>query len=345
MQDISRILRRKFPTQTALLEGCKKATRLEDDQWPLNGDEIAERKKNGWNKLPPADLTQHYAYPPMKRRRVQGDDENNVTGSIGNTFNVSMTASYSVGVSTTMQDPSAFSYPGGFTTAASQLQAIEAERALKEPKPTKAGTTASHNKQSTHASEPHKRLRGQSTLSSFLRTEQLNNTFTSTNLLTSKPPSTTASSRTIKASPPKRIPLPKPAPAPTRPKPPPTPTHPPPRNPLASIPLPLTTHRLPTHPTSTRPRPTADHPHKTYLFLSSSPPPSAEAEAEQEDAMLNRTMSSSGIRSAATCHTPVQAQSQGGRRTLGVKRSVDGWATRGRGKGGFAVPRGGGGGG
>jgi len=54
--------------------------------------------------------------------------------------------------------------------------------------------------------------------------------------------------------------------------------------------------------------------------------------------MLNRTLHG---------HTPsvahVQAQNKVGRRTLGVKRSVDGWAARGRGKGGFAVLRGGGG--
>lgn len=55
--------------------------------------------------------------------------------------------------------------------------------------------------------------------------------------------------------------------------------------------------------------------------------------------MLNRTMSSSGIRATATSDTLVQAEVRGGRRTLGVKRSVDGWAARGRGKGGFAVPR------
>lgn len=130
------------------------------------------------------------------------------------------------------------------------------------------------------------------------------------------------------------------------------------RRPLASIPSALGNHKLrPTNNIGRPCRPTTnnDQPSKPYVFLSSSPPPLEivveKAEAKNEDqlhsiaitgkAQLNVQMENKNnhVRPAATFHTTSVAQVQAApnihKKTLGVRRSMTGWANRA--KRGFSV--------
>jgi len=121
------------------------------------------------------------------------------------------------------------------------------------------------------------------------------------------------------------------------------------RQPILPIPQPLAEHRLtsaliPTRPPKIPQGP--DHKSKQYPFFSSSPPPieslSEEAEASDEKALCvdksrnqNRTQTESQIsdsRSAMTFHVTTTTQvrsAQATTRTLGVRRSMNGWTNRG----------------
>ncbi|KAI9810040.1 MAG: hypothetical protein M1827_006738 [Pycnora praestabilis] len=123
----------------------------------------------------------------------------------------------------------------------------------------------------------------------------------------------------------------------------------PPRN----IPRSHENHRPRVTPLQGRPRPSlrqCDHMPKQYVFLSSSPPPlehlSEEAEATKSSETLSKPAAlvkhpigvtassySNNIRPATTMHMTSMAQFQAidkaPRRTLGVRRSINGWANRG----------------
>lgn len=131
------------------------------------------------------------------------------------------------------------------------------------------------------------------------------------------------------------------------------------RRPLASIPSALGNHKL--RPTNNIGRPCLpttnnDQPSKPYVFLWSSPPPLEivveKAEAKNEDqlhsmaitgkAQINVQMENKNnhVRPAATFHTTSVAQVQAApnihKKTLGVRRSMTGWANRAR--KGFSAP-------
>ena len=133
--------------------------------------------------------------------------------------------------------------------------------------------------------------------------------------------------------------------------------HPPPTvAPMLPIPQPLAKHKLRPIPNTTRPRFTADeepHGKNKYGFLSSSP------SRTQDDADASKSpLQPKGIeqensgpqqaaapkyndsRPAATFHTTSMAQAQAAstarKKTLGVRRSMTGWSSRGG--QGFSVP-------
>lgn len=130
---------------------------------------------------------------------------------------------------------------------------------------------------------------------------------------------------------------------------------PPTRAPMHLIPQPLASHKIRPMPNTTRPRFNADgelHGKKDYAFLSSSPP-RARDEADTTTSPLKPNSIEQGknmplpaaptyndSRPAATLHTTSVAQVSAAntvhRKTLGVRRSMNGWSSRGG--QGFSVP-------
>ena len=350
VQDIARILRRECPTEAALLNSCKSAPSLEDNKWPLDGTEIHDPKDFKWNRLPHANSMREHTFPPSKRRKLHDDDVQDSDGSFEGFVCLPLAASRRVGI-TTMEMPSSFSYVSGFTSAATQLRAAQSEESSYRSKRSRAGNDNNSDKESPKKIKPEKRLQGQSTLSNFIAkrpagkeapiptvpriSEKVPNT--STELQETNPSKTASTSFTVQI----------PALRNTTPK-----LDSPPRKPLSSIPQSLSTHRLQNRPTG-RPHPpprTDEQPTKDYVFLSSSPPQPTtindfENDAVKEEETMTPLSYTNIIKPAKTFHTTTIAQLQssnnGSRRTLGVKRSMNGWAARGNKM--FAVPRGGGG--
>ena len=388
IQDIARILRRDYPAEKTIISDSSTAKSLEDDQWPPDGSEAPKEAKRRWNKwsMTNDDLDRHH---PSKRRRMLSPTDPDLTR-----IPAAQPDLYAISTnSTTMQNTSNFSYVAhaGFTTAASQLQVIEAEVAISMKTTIIQRSDTTTSKKSKKASSSTKRPAGQSSLATFFekknsadigpkpcpqdkrpKPQQLGPTLSQTREESSL--SRQHIPRTIIA--PTNL-LINEAVVPT------------PRLPLASIPQPLSSHRFQPL-TSTRPRPLPatstvpshnEPPLNPYPFLSSSPPkPSEPIPRDREnDRLKNSTTVPSHVkiiggnydadhwkkwneakdtqsaqemneeqepkeerqRPATTYHTTSMQQLGNGRRTLGVKRSMGGWAARGRGKGGggFEVPR------
>ena len=348
VQDISRILRRECPTDWALLESSKAVANLEDNALPLDGSDNAREAGSRWNNWTASDPLADFAKPSLKRRRVQADYTDNADAMLTGFGKMPIPAIFSTSCPVTMQDPSTFSYHGGFTSASAQLQVTGGETTSRRSKEGRAGAVDPTRQQNTSPKKgpSQKCLHGQGTLSHFLTRRSASAVSSApTGLDTLNPLATIASTEVGIAAPAQfknaQLALPEAASAAAV-------NQIPQRKPLGSIPQSLATHRFQQHP-ATRPRPPRSHDHqstKDYIFLSSSPPRSAslsqpEGEVASEDSVLNRTMHGSAVISAKTYHTTSMAQVQssinGSKRTLGVKRSMNGWAVRGN--KGFAVPR------
>ena len=353
VQDISRILRRECPTEWALLESSKAVANLEDNALPLDGSDNAREAGSRWKNSSTSDQFAELANPSTKRRKVQADYTENADTMLTGFGKMPIPATFSTSCPVTMQDPSTFSYHRGFTTASAQLQVTEGETTLSRLEQGRAGAVdLTRQRSRSPKKEPsQKRLHGQSTLSHFL-------TRRSASAVSSAPPNpedlsplaTIASTEVGIATPAQfkstHLALPEAASAILASAA--VVNQIPQRRPLGSTPQSLATHRFQQHPTTQPrpPRPRDEDSPKGYVFLSSSPPQSTslsrpEGEAASEDSMLNCTMHGSAVKSAKTYHTTSMAQIQssknGSRRTLGVKRSMNGWATRGH--KGFAVPK------
>ena len=347
VNDIARILRRDTPTQAQISKASHTLQSMHDNLWPLTGEEtkaIGEK----WSRWDSSESCDH----PYKRRKMQDDDHRAMSDAA--LRRDSYMASH-VSSTTTMQSSSTFSYNTGFTSAAAQLQQVDGSRKMKaRPSEVEMSSNACKREaDSSHLSslEP----RGQSNLMSFWGTktgrksrntpfEVLAEEIPEMSVARRSRPSPYETVSSLMATRDQassevsglRVPA--------------RPTHSP-------IPEALATHRLQPLSNTNRPRPLGheDEPlvKKTYVFLSSSPPHIEElvetAERQCEDRSPTRIESrvegeitplQKDIVPSRTFHTTSIAQLQsdrGPRKTLGVRRSMNGWSARG--SHGFSVPK------
>ena len=328
VNDISHILRRGSPLEAEVVEASKSLQSREDNLWPLNGEEDIKAVQARWSKWDADVGNEHVA----KRRRIK--DGENVDHVVGISSACSLST---LGNATTMQRSSTFSCNGsnGFISAASQLQHVEHEKAMTAK--SKALTCEGRGPLSMVGNRKLRSQENQGNLMSLWgkRGKSNANDVASASLGISqedldyhqavKASLETAVKRSNDGS------------------------HFAARKPLSAIPQPLAAHRLPATMSSTQPHLTTDGaepPKKQYVFLSSSPPPVEgllEAAEKQSEETLHTDASEAegNIRPAKTFHTTSVAQLQTTamppKRTLGVRRSMNGWAARTN--HGFSIPK------
>ena len=332
VNDLSRILRRSCPAEAHILEARKKLLSHEDDLWPVNAEEDTKAVQARWSKWDEARGNEHVA----KRRRVNGSER---VDSLAESKTTCLLTT--IGAATTMQNSSSFSYHGksGFISAASQMQHIEKEKSIyassnallgegkRPPKANSDNKLRSQQEQrrdliSMWGGDKHNAKNKESFSLDTLEEEDYQK-------------AVRASMETLSQASSDR-------------------SHVVPREPLSVLPQALATQRLPMTSSSTRPALTIDGDEpakKQYVFLSSSPPPvESVPEAVEEHAEDSHTCAMSGLKGifqptdvqpATTFHTTsvsqVSATSGAAKKTLGVRRSMNGWSTRT--PQGFSVPR------
>lgn len=341
VNDICHILGRDYPNKAQIEQASQNLQSHHDDLWPLNGEEDVKAIGTRWSKWDSYNKDEHVA----KRQRTNSDEDVDCRETHGDVRSLSVYGVSTVGSTTTMQNNSAFSY-GGFVTATLQHEHEEQHKGS-EVKPTrvkdKRKNTSSQN--------------GQGSLMSFLGKGNKPDA----KLEHSCRPKGNAQGRTAKRSlghehcgDRKRIPAFS------------TNTHveissesglPISRKPLATIPQSLASHRLPTLPSTSRPSPISGGdgpPEKQYVFLSSSPESACllkEAEAQVEEPFRTDVTTSlvssafdlqqDDVKPATTFHATsimqVQSAANVSKKTLGMRRSMNGWAARSN--QGFAVPK------
>lgn len=116
VHDISLILRRGCPSESAILVGRRTLENFEDNLWPLNGERDLEEMETKWDKGAENSISSY------KRRRT--DDEKKAYRLSDYPNAMRSSAMVSVGITTTMQSSSAFSYHGSdsFISASTHLQ-------------------------------------------------------------------------------------------------------------------------------------------------------------------------------------------------------------------------------
>ena len=375
VNDVARILRRDCPMEDTIFKGWRTAQKTEDNLWPLDGTEAPEAAQARWNRLDENTCTTSHI-PIFKRRKVaHGDAEEKLpighTRSLGGaTANISC----SIGTTTTMQSSSSFTHQkeGGFISAAARLEQDEQERqenrlAKETSKRQKRGLVSAGLGEPSLVATGNRlkatnRLNSQGTLLNFFGKKTGCPTWQNHMLKSAtiadpevmgnggdrmgcrnhlKPLEQSMTARAQEA-----ILIEKTDGASSR-------------MPLTKIPYALGNHKL--RPISNKSRPCLpaaekDHPSKPYVFLSSSPPPvdcaRERGERGNEDQPRGRIGAckaqpgpevqndNSCLRAAATFHTTSVAQAQAVRnihkKTLGVRRSMAGWANQTN--KGFSVP-------
>ncbi|KAL8668267.1 MAG: hypothetical protein Q9168_007105, partial [Polycauliona sp. 1 TL-2023] len=347
VNDVARILKRTCPPENKRIEDSVALKSREDDLWPLDGQASPEQMKSRWDSRTTSASSNAYQFSAG----VQLIDQcsiNNTTLSRSST-NVSTT--------TTMDNMSSLAIHqlGGFTSATNQLGKEHETR--EDASKTSFGRYPTAGKDAPRPAGRKRKTQdeAQSSLTSLWGLKRQNTdaegppkTFVSSHLapfdrddheLASKSSSDhtplNSSSTTLVAS---KAPL-------RMPKNPPAMS----RAPLVGIPDNLAQHKLrPTH--AARPRLSAIEPtgcDAPYPFLSSSPPiPEA---ANKEQSMAAETAGYKGnenttsfehiegnplkndFRPAVTTHTTTLAKLQAtvtARKTLGVRRSMNGWNAR-----------------
>ena len=335
IEDIARILRRDCIAEGSVIPKSGITSSTEDDLWPLDGTDNPEKAERRWDRSSAMNDNLDRQLP-SKRRRMGSPIENHSNPTV-RALSTTLESPIISTDTTTMQNSSSFSYVAhsGFTTAASHLQVIEAEAA-------RSTITANQNlrpKKSTKFSSSAKRSAGQSSLATYFGKPSISDISTTAHVQvrTTVVPVPNA---IAKASTEISIPLESNKDTITTEI-----ALPPPRNPLQRIPANLSTHRLSNLPTARPCSRPLDHDNdssfsrKNYPFLSSSPPRPPSPIPPERDPLEDNTTSSASAREnatrpASTFHT-TSMQQVGARRTLGVKRSMNGWAAR----GGFEVPR------
>ena len=325
---ISRILRRGTPSKAEVVEGSKKLQNREDSLWPLNGEEDNKPLQARWSKW---DLDAGNDQMSKRRRLDDGRKENGAMG-VRSAYLLS-----SIGSATTMQSSSAFSCNGsGFISAASQLHHVEQEQVMTAKA---KGLTSEGRGLSNIASNSKARSgpENQGNLVTLWGKGGKFNVDTVSTVSLDVPQEDVDYQTAVKASLALAVQTSNNGSLSMKMK------------PLSAIPQTLASHRLPANISSTRPYHTTDEAEpakKQYVFLSSSPPPieglSEVAESEHKLSLQHdATKAATNIRPAKTLHmtsvTQLQAASLAPKRTLGVRRSMEGWAARTN--HGFSVPK------
>ena len=335
VNDICRILSRDLPKQAQIVEACKSLQSQNDDFWSLNGEEDPEKIGSRPSKWDSFNRDEHVS----KRRRLKGDEVTTITSS-GAIYSTS-----TFGTTTTMQNSSAFSC-SGFVSATAHLHQIDQQHEVETDK--KASLTA--NPKANRKAAFERNVQGN--LMSFWRKpctlvdrhSKANMVHPPTDAFTIYPMVNQSHRSLVTKSttaPQLHAPSMDPSPRPQR-------------APLAAIPQPLSNHRLPALSNFSRPYPSdpkETRSSKQYVFLSSSPPHGDSHLEDVEQASSNllekgstskskdceTTSQASDIKPVTTLHTTSVSQIQTTKKTLGVRRSMNGWA--GRAGEGFSVPR------
>ena len=342
VNDIARILRRATPTQAQISEASGTLQGVHDNIWPLSG-EVVKAHGAKWSKWDSNESSEH----PSKRRRVQDSDRSATNG-----MRARVNTGY-VGSTTTMQSSSTFSYNTSFISAAAQLQHVDEHKSMTaRPSGTDKSSHACREGAVSKRKSSHEQGRCQSNLTSLwgmkAGRERVNAAFEilgeerwGNPAARHKSPNEALSGLTatknqgsIGVS-----------------RPPPSALYPP-------IPETLANHRLQPLSNINRPRPFIHEneslENKPYVFLSSSPPHVEElvegvenrVEDQSGPQMTNRVIEpriehrDTDILPSKTFHTTSIAQLQSDgvpRKTLGVRRSMNGWSARGSHS--FSVPK------
>lgn len=347
VNDIARILRRDSPTRAQISEACETLQSMHDNLWSLTGEEETKETGAKWSKWDSNDTSDH----PSKRRRMQDSDR---SGAEAMTNCVNSYIAGHIGNTTTMQSTATFSFNTGFISAAAQLQHVDERKKMDtrssgvdKPLKIRKEGIESNNKSSLGQAG------GQSSLMSFLgaKAEKDSGSITFDKIAEERsgnpvaPRSHTSCKETVTGLPATTNQVSIEGLGPTS------------RTPHLPIPEALATHRLQPLSNTNRPRPLVhEEPlrKKHYVFLSSSPPHIEEvveaAENQFEDRSPSKVMTGvedsevahqqTDVVPSRTFHTTsvAQLQTEGApRKTLGVRRSMHGWSTRG--SHGFSVPK------
>lgn len=333
VNDISRILRRDCPTEAHILEASKNLQSRQDDLWPVTAEgnsKAVKARSSQWNEARGNERV-------AKRQRMDGSEPVESLAESRTTYMLT-----TIGGATTMQNSSSFSYNGKseFISAASQLQHIEKEKSMYGGCNALLGESIPPSKANKY-NKPTPQQEHQRNLMSLWGGKKDNaktEGAVSLEILEEEDyqKAVRASMETVAHASNDR-------------------SYVTPREPLSALPQAFAAHRLPVTSSLTRPALTVDGDEpakKQYIFLSSSPPPeqgvSQAVEVQDEDEMplspmsrLNEIDKSTDIRPATTFHSTtvsqVLAASRAPKKTLGVRRSMNGWSTKA--PQGFSVPR------
>lgn len=349
VQDISRILKRERPSEHDILEGCRTVESPDDNLWPLNGEQDPEVVESRWDEGNEDALTSY------KRRRTENSATSDKLADIrGGKQLVRSSAESLIGTTTTMQNSSTFSY-NNFVSAATQLHNVKEDiqkRNILTDREKNASRSIDRSQRgdtNVRTSKTIKKCVGQGSLLSFwsAKTDIIDlhvRTTTSPQKLplyddeskkneeqeSEEIDARIATMATIGAASGTVHKL---------------------KASVNNIPQGLANHELSSFAKSTRPYLSATEREeitKQYVSLSSSPPPCEYAEKGTVDARndipsideQSTLKKTNDFRPATTFHNTslaqVRATSNMPKKTLGVRRSMVGWSSRGR--YGFSVP-------
>lgn len=324
VQSIAQILRRNLPSVQSIAVSSAALQSTEDDLFPEDGEDTQQHKEARWQSMTGGPPTFTMGQQAPKRRRIElGRSVSNLEEGAEKDWKQAYMTTMDRAV--TFTSASTTMLPPGFVSAGSHLQVLKEQSvncALSEAQEEDAG-----GRPKKKVKQKGKAIEGQGTLFGFLGKpepqpvkKQVQSTAPSVQYLI-KPLATNTFNQA------------RPVAAQAQAQP-------------IHIDPSLSTHRLNTKST-TLPKPTHIEPHtrNDYVFLSSSPPrpkPSVHATVPapikpvgltSKPAMLEK------IRPPMSMHETTVSKLQSGigsKKTLGVKRSMDGWAAR-KG-GGFKTP-------
>ena len=356
VQDIARILRRDCPSDEVLVNAVNKVESIEDDLWPLNGEEDPEAVQVRWDNN--GSVNDDYS---MKRRKYTRNDSTSSTVRQPSYGNTSTTAVECSSMHITMQDSSSFTitpHISGFVSATTQMQNMKQETEPPSCKEAKDERSIAKQTKTGKASRIKKSDSCQAGLMKYWGGKKIDDEESASSITNEQSSimgdqgtrrrSCHQDSTSIKqAGPPKdtttltetamdwdlR-------------------TEVRPRKPISGIPKSLSNHVIRPLVSTSRPRNVAhdeSRSTKAYVFLSSSPPREEDVvnEAQRDSSKVasddlsvkviatraQPSTETTGIRPASTYHRTSMAELQANgipaRKTLGVRRSMVGWNARG----------------